>query len=206
MRLFFKEFSSVCCLSWIWSLSMALAASSFSALSFSIFCSDSRLRVAKVSWSSATFSDKSQAWKQERDVRLGGKYLIACWVNIWAGNSQNEIVYRFIIQEINWYFERFYSWDIHKFYWCIHGNLICTGRDAISPKRYEREELFSDCNFSWSHWQGYRAGSHCHHCIVTRCFKEDNYSQFSNMERDSQASPRVTHLYIISVSLVFAKD
>ena len=141
--------------------------------------------------------ERGEAWWKMSDRMLR--------VNIWAGNSQNEIVYRFIIQEINWYFERFYSWDIHKFYWCIHGNLICTGRDAISPKRYEREELFSDCNFSWSHWQGYRAGSHCH-CIVTRCFSEDNYSQFSNMKRDSQASPRVTHLYVMSVSLVFAKD
>ena len=61
-----------------------------------------------------------------RPAQADRKYLIACWMNIWAGNCQNEIVYRFIIQEINWYFERFYSWDIHKFYWCIHGNLICT--------------------------------------------------------------------------------
>ena len=61
-----------------------------------------------------------------RPAEADRKYLIACWMNIWAGNCQNEIVYRFIIQEINWYFERFYSWDIHKFYWCIHGNLICT--------------------------------------------------------------------------------
>ena len=129
MRLFFKEFSSVCCLSWIWSLSIAFEASSFSALSFSIFCSDSRLRVARVSCSSATFSDKSQAWKQQT-LRTCG-----VWSKIsdrtlneylGRGNSQNETVYRFIIQEINWYFERFYSWDIHKFYWCIHGNLICT--------------------------------------------------------------------------------
>ena len=122
----------------------------------------------------------------------------------WAGNCQNETVYRFIIQKINWYFERFYSWDIHKFYWCIHGNLICT---AVCTKQgcyqsekiwYEREELFSDCNFSCSHWQGW-PGSH-RHCSVTRSFRKDNYSHFSNIERDRQASPNDPLILWVSAS------
>ena len=62
------------------------------------------------------------------------------------GNSQNETVYRFIIQEINWYFERFYSWDIHKFYWCIHGNLIC----AVCTRQqgcYQSEKIWEGGTF-----------------------------------------------------------
>ena len=109
MRLFFKELNSVCCFSWIWSRSMALVASSFSALSFSIFCSDSRLRVARVAWSSATFSDRSQSCGDTSNQFNAIKIYpyIFCdsdpseCVDIGQGRAQKEIIHRFIIPEIN---------------------------------------------------------------------------------------------------------